>query len=217
MNEHSFIILNLYSPMKQENDFQAQFVTARRNHILDAAIKVFADKGFHRATIKDVAQAAGIADGTIYNYFENKTALLLGILDRLNETPERESHFAESAGVDLAEWTRSYLHQRFATLEPAGFQVLQALLPELFVNEELRRQYQEQIVQPTYEIAEQYVAARLGQEKGEDVALTLRLISALFLGAIVQRLLGDPVLAARWQELPDQIANLILNGIRPEA
>jgi AcrR family transcriptional regulator len=214
MNEYSFIILNTDSTMKQENNFQAQLVTLRRNHILDAAIKVFADKGFHRATIKDVAQAAGIADGTIYNYFENKTALLLGILDRLNETPERESHFAESAGMDQAEWTRRYIKHRFATLEPAGFQVLQALLPELLSNEELRRQYQEQVVQPTYAVAERYFAERLGQGDGEDVALTLRLISALFLGVIVERLLGDPVLAARWQELPDQIADLILNGIR---
>ena len=200
--------------MKQEKNFQVQLITARRHHILDAAIKVFADKGFHRATIKDVAQAAGIADGTIYNYFENKTALLLGILDRLNETPERESHFAESAGMDLAEWTRRYIQQRFTTLEPAGFQVLQALLPELLVNEELRRQYQEQVIQPTYQVAEQYFAERLGQ--GDDVALTLRLISALFLGVIVERLLGDPVLGARWQELPDLIANLILNGIEPD-
>jgi AcrR family transcriptional regulator len=216
MNECSFIILNGDSTMKQENNFQAQLVTARRHHILDAAIKVFADKGFHRATIKEVAQVAGVADGTIYNYFENKTALLLAILDRLNETPDRESHFAESAGADLTEWTRDYIQQRFATLEPAGFQVLQALLPELFVNEELRRQYQEQVIQPTYEVAERYFAERMGQGSGEDAALTLRLISALFLGVIVERLLGDPVLAARWQELPDHIANLILHGIKQD-
>ncbi len=44
----------------------------------------FAERGFHRATIHEVARATGVADGTIYTYFEHKTALLQGILDRLN-------------------------------------------------------------------------------------------------------------------------------------
>jgi AcrR family transcriptional regulator len=198
---------------KQENPFQAQLSAARRNQILEAAVQVFAEKGFHRATVKDIAQAAGIADGTIYNYFENKTALLLGILDRLNETPERETHFAQAAEADLDEWVRAYVRQRFATLEPAGFKVLQALLPEILVNEELRQQYQQQVIQPTYATAERYFAERLGRQSGAEVALELRLISAMFLGVIVQHLMGDPELAAHWQELPERMAELILHGI----
>ena len=65
---------------------QAQLIVARRTQILDAATRVFASKGFNRATIRDVAQAAGVADGTIYNYFANKTDLLFGLLDLLNDT-----------------------------------------------------------------------------------------------------------------------------------
>jgi AcrR family transcriptional regulator len=38
-----------------------------------------------------VAKSARIADGTIYNYFDNKTALPMGILDRLNESAQRET------------------------------------------------------------------------------------------------------------------------------
>jgi AcrR family transcriptional regulator len=45
--------------MTDPNDaIQQQLITARRNQILDAATKVFAEKGFHRATIRDVAQQA---------------------------------------------------------------------------------------------------------------------------------------------------------------
>ncbi len=51
----------------------------RRKQILDAATKVFAAKGFERATIADVAKAAGIAEGSIYNYFKNKGDLLISI------------------------------------------------------------------------------------------------------------------------------------------
>ncbi|NJM77475.1 MAG: helix-turn-helix transcriptional regulator [Acaryochloridaceae cyanobacterium RU_4_10] len=69
-----------------KDPIQEQLIVARRNQILDAAAKVFAEKGFHPATIRDVAREASIADGTIYNYFKNKSALLLGILERMRES-----------------------------------------------------------------------------------------------------------------------------------
>lgn len=93
--------------------FQQQLITARRNQILDAATKVFAEKGFHRATIRDVAQQAGIADGTIYNYFENKTALMLGILHRFNQTDERPQHFAQSKTMPFEAFFAAYMRQRY--------------------------------------------------------------------------------------------------------
>lgn len=201
---------------KTESNFQGQLTAARRNLILDAAVQVFAGKGFHRATIKDVAQAAGIADGTIYNYFENKTALLLAILDRINQTPEREGHFAGAAEMKLDDWARGYFRQRFEALDAAGLQAFQAVLPEVLSNEEVRRQYQEQIVQPTYELAERYFAERMGVVDAQEAGLILRLISSMFLGVIVQRLIGDPQLEAHWQEVPERMADLILNGIGAE-
>jgi len=45
--------------------------------ILDAAIKVFAELGFHNSTISQVAKEAGVADGTIYLYFKNKHDILV--------------------------------------------------------------------------------------------------------------------------------------------
>ncbi|HND32361.1 MAG TPA: helix-turn-helix domain-containing protein, partial [Myxococcota bacterium] len=53
----------------------------RHSQILDAAIDVFAEKGFHKARIADVAERAGVADGTIYLYFKNKEELLLTIFE----------------------------------------------------------------------------------------------------------------------------------------
>ncbi len=53
----------------------------RRQQILDAALKVFSHKGFHKATNKDVAEAAGgISPGLIYWYFTNKEDLLLSVV-----------------------------------------------------------------------------------------------------------------------------------------
>jgi TetR/AcrR family fatty acid metabolism transcriptional regulator len=54
----------------------------KRTLITDAAIEVFADKGFHQARIADIAKVAGVADGTIYLYFKNKEDLLLSVFEQ---------------------------------------------------------------------------------------------------------------------------------------
>lgn len=59
----------------------------RRKQILDAASQVFAEKGFERATIAHVAKKAGIAEGSIYNYFKNKSDLLVSIPRQIIEPP----------------------------------------------------------------------------------------------------------------------------------
>jgi TetR/AcrR family fatty acid metabolism transcriptional regulator len=53
----------------------------KRSRITDAAIEVFAQKGFHQARVSDIARLAGVADGTIYLYFKNKEDLLLSVFE----------------------------------------------------------------------------------------------------------------------------------------
>lgn len=53
----------------------------RRSQILEAALKVFAEKGFKRATNKDIADAAGVSPGLLYFYFDNKEDLFFAILE----------------------------------------------------------------------------------------------------------------------------------------
>ncbi|HPG25187.1 MAG: TetR/AcrR family transcriptional regulator [Spirochaetaceae bacterium] len=52
----------------------------KRESILDAAIRVFADKGFHGTRISDIAREAEIAYGLVYHYFKNKEEILDSIL-----------------------------------------------------------------------------------------------------------------------------------------
>jgi AcrR family transcriptional regulator len=54
----------------------------RREQILDAAAQVFLDRGLAQATMADVAEAAGVAKGTIYLYFDSKSALLTALRAR---------------------------------------------------------------------------------------------------------------------------------------
>lgn len=53
----------------------------KRSLITEAAVEVFAERGFHQARVSDVARRAGVADGTIYLYFKNKEDLLLSIFE----------------------------------------------------------------------------------------------------------------------------------------
>lgn len=51
----------------------------RRAEILEAALKLYSSKGFHETTMEEVAQAAGVAKGTVYLYFQSKEHLLLAL------------------------------------------------------------------------------------------------------------------------------------------
>ncbi|MGC8719935.1 MAG: TetR/AcrR family transcriptional regulator [Thermodesulforhabdaceae bacterium] len=55
--------------------------TEKYERILDAAIRVFAQKGFYQSRVSDIAREAGVADGTIYLYFKNKDDILISIFE----------------------------------------------------------------------------------------------------------------------------------------
>src|SRR5579859_2725871 len=190
---------------------QEMVIAARRNQILDAATQVFAEKGFHRATIKDIARVAGIADGTIYTYFASKTDVLLAILNRLNETTEREQQFSQGSEEDVRAFMRSYLRQRMELIWPNA-EVFRAVLPEMLVNTELRDLYYEQVLMPTFQMAEGYFAGQKGRiGSGVDGPLAVRAIAGMVLGLLVIQLLGDEVVEKRWEELPEVITGLLFD------
>ncbi len=54
--------------------------------IIEAGVNVFTRKGFHKATVEEVAREAGVGKGTVYTYFQNKEALFLAIINEgINE------------------------------------------------------------------------------------------------------------------------------------
>jgi TetR/AcrR family fatty acid metabolism transcriptional regulator len=57
-------------------------ITDKREAILRAAIKVFAENGYFNSKVSDIAGEAGIADGTVYLYFKSKDEILHSIFDR---------------------------------------------------------------------------------------------------------------------------------------
>jgi AcrR family transcriptional regulator len=195
-----------------------QLARARRDQILDAATKVFAEKGFARATTKSIAGAAGISEGTIYNYFSSKAEILVGLLSRLNETERREADLAAGLDDDPRAFFEAYLRHRLELLWP-NLEALRATLPELMVNRELREAYQSEVLAPTLELGEQ-VFRRLiaeGKLRDFDVPLVTRAIAGTVFGLLLVSLLGDEEIGSRREDLPAVITGLIFDGIRVAA
>jgi AcrR family transcriptional regulator len=68
----------------------------RRQEILDAAVEVFSERGVSKATVADIAEAAGVAKGTVYLYFSSKEELLGALRDRFVD--ELLGHVADLLG-----------------------------------------------------------------------------------------------------------------------
>jgi AcrR family transcriptional regulator len=58
-------------------------VRARREALINAAIQVFIEKGFHNATVRDIGRVAKMTQGTIYNYVSSKDDILYLVCDRI--------------------------------------------------------------------------------------------------------------------------------------
>src|SRR5437660_12011340 len=73
----------------------------KRERILDAAVRVFAEKGFFGAKVSEIAREAGVADGTIYLYFKSKDDLLISLfedrMERINGALRSELARLDSA------------------------------------------------------------------------------------------------------------------------
>ncbi len=57
----------------------------RKSQILDAAMKTFAKKGFHKTRMSDIAESSGLSKGSLYWYFDSKDAIILKLIDRVFE------------------------------------------------------------------------------------------------------------------------------------
>ena len=74
-----------------------------RKQILECARRLFEDKGFEKATVRDMTSAADIALGTLFNYFASKEAVALAIISETLETAEREFHEQPRSKASLEE------------------------------------------------------------------------------------------------------------------
>lgn len=167
----------------------------RRQQILAAAVKVFAEKGFHASRVGDIAEEAGIAYGLVYHYFASKEDLLETIFRTTWTEMLARVREVEEAGVPATEAVRQVtaLLLRTWRRDPALVRVL--------VREVTRNQHVQQEIE---EITEAMKAlegiVRRGQESGEFRSeLDPRMAAVVFYGAL-EEILSSWVLG----QLPDR-------------
>jgi TetR/AcrR family transcriptional regulator, fatty acid metabolism regulator protein len=80
----------------------------RRRELLDAAVRVFARKGFHASRVGDIAEEAGVAHGLLYHYFRSKEEVLETIFREVWELLAADTDRIEHADVPLREQLRRF-------------------------------------------------------------------------------------------------------------
>ncbi len=110
-------------------------VEDRREQIIDAAMHVFAQKGFARATNKDIAREAGITPGLIYHYFDSKEALLKAIIEGRSPLRIVNTLPPQALAMPPEVFLRFIVMQVLGILEEENFiQLIRVFLPEVVYN-----------------------------------------------------------------------------------
>lgn len=99
---------------------------AKRTAMMQAAVQVFAEKGYHAATVRDVVKAADVAIGTFYFYFPDKETLFVHLYeetaDFLLQTIDQAVRSRSDLAQQLSRGIQAYLN--IAVYEPAVVQLL---------------------------------------------------------------------------------------------
>jgi AcrR family transcriptional regulator len=185
-------------------------VEDRREQILDAAMRVFSQKGFAKATNKDVAREAGITPGLIYYYFESKESLLTNILEERSPIKLIRSFPPEVFALQPDVFLQMLVQRVLGIVESESIVLLlRMFLPEVIHNPETG-----QIIigffQRVLEFLGNYFKTKV--EQGEfrqiDATMTAQVFFGGIMGFVLRRqILRDPTALAYTQE---QIAEIIV-------
>ncbi len=89
-----------------------------RNRILEAALATFRERGFDRATMREVAIEAGVATGAAYYYFESKDAIVLAFYERAQQEMDTTIAAALDASGNLEERLKAIIQTKFDYFRP---------------------------------------------------------------------------------------------------
>ena len=193
-----------------------QSLKVRRGaQILDAAARVFARKGYHKATTRELAAEAGVSEGTIYNYFKSKRDLLIAMslrlaLDSLQELDSLPPMEDERAHVT------ALVTNRFELLL-SNLDLMRALMPEILVDDDLRQEYMTKVLSPAVSYLAEYLSRRA--EAGALRKVKTDIVARVMIGGVMSfgflwlRQPSDLNERSR-EELVSEVVGLFLDGLR---
>ncbi|MFN3927790.1 MAG: TetR/AcrR family transcriptional regulator [Pseudanabaenaceae cyanobacterium] len=194
---------------------QAQPEQDTRAKILQSAQKLFAKQGFDGTTTKDLANDAGVAEGTLFRYFPNKKAILVEVAtqgwikilsDLLTELSEMASYRA------IAQVMRNRMSHMQENVE-----LMKVCFMEAQFHPDLRDRIQSEVINKMTEIAEIYFTEAI--EKGiyrHD--LDPKVIARVFVGMFAIAGFSDTTMGnhnspQELQHMAEGIADIFLHGV----
>ncbi|MFN7413825.1 MAG: TetR/AcrR family transcriptional regulator [Dolichospermum sp.] len=189
--------------------------TQTRTRILQAAQRLFAAKGFEGTTTRDLAQTAGVAEGTLFRHFANKKAILVEVAtsgwvdlltDLLTELSEMGSYKA------IAEVMR----RRMWNLQKNA-DIMRVCFMEVQFHPDLRDRIQTEVIDKMTAVAEAFFQTAI--DKGIYRQMDAKLGAKVFLGLFAIAGFSDSTLIEpnaspqEMQKMAEGLADIFLNGV----
>jgi len=189
--------------------------TQTRTRILEAAQHLFARKGYDGTTTRDLAQAAGVAEGTLFRHFSNKKAILLEIAtqgwidiltDLLTELSEMGSY------RDIAQVMR----RRMMSLHRNGDRMRVCFMEAQF-HPELRDRIQADVIDKMTDVAEAFFQTAM--DRGVYRQMNPKIVAQVFLGMFVVAGFSDTTIIEpdaspqSMREMAEGMADIFLHGV----
>jgi AcrR family transcriptional regulator len=199
----------------QETRKTLQLEEDPRTRILQAALRLFARKGYDGTTTRDLATAANVAEGTLFHQFANKKAILVEVAtsgwveiltDLLTELSEMGSYKAVAQVM-----RRRMLHLH------TNADLLRVCFIEAQFHPELRDRIQSEVIAKMTDVAE--VFFQTAMEKGIYRPMNPRIVAQVFLGMFAiagfsnQTIVAPQASPQAIQEIAEGIADIFLNGV----
>ena len=187
----------------------------KRARILDAAVKVFAERGFHSATVAEIARGAGVADGTIYLYFKGKDDLLLRLFDEKMTELVAEVKEALSTERNAPGKLRRFIQLHLALVE-RNPDLASVLIVELRQSAQFLKAADRQKLAAYVDLIAEVV--REGQERGElDGNVSPATVKRAIFGALDELALGWLMSGRRspLKKTAAEVAQWLVRGLLP--
>jgi len=194
-------------------------VEDRREQIIDAAMRVFSQKGFTRATNKDIAREAGITPGLIYYYFESKEKLLEALIESRSPLRLIASPPSQLSTMSPGLFLRFMIRQVLGIIEGENFvQLIRVMLPEMIRNPQVTPMVAA-FLQRILGFLTSYLESKMetGELRRADASLTAQVFLGSMIGFVLRRHIIRDSLALQYshEQIADAIAETVLTGLTP--
>lgn len=200
----------------------AKTYTSKKQNILEAAITLFAEKGYANTATSEIAQLAGVAEGTIFRHYGTKENLLLSILVPFikKSLPQMtEEIFTEVLAKKphhMDEFVLALVTERY-TFFKENQELFRVLMKEIIYNDELKNDVINHMSKHALARIEQVILSF--QEKGEVVEIPAKIMSrtifTTLFGYFLSRfhMMPENIFLDDEKEI-DYLVQLIVNGVK---